>query len=62
MVLVGFGQGCVVGDFGWFWLVFVIGFSFSCYCVSVFLILFLLVGVRGRCWELTIYRVQLDSH
>ena len=33
MVLVDFGQGCVVGDFSLFWFVFVIDFSFDCYCV-----------------------------
>lgn len=63
VVLVGFNQGCGIGDFGYSWLlVFVIGFSFGCYCVFIFLFQFLLVGVRGRCWELTIYRVELDSN
>ena len=63
VVLVGFNQGCGIGDFGYSWLlVFVIGFSIGCYCVFIFLFLFLLVGVRGRCWELKIYRVELDSN
>ena len=64
VVLVGFNQGCGIGDFGYsWWLVFVIGFSFGCYCVFIyFLFQFLLVGVRGRCWELKIYRVELDSN
>lgn len=46
VVLVGFNQGCGIGDFGYSWLlVFVIGFSFGCYCVfsSSFLVFV------GRC-------------
>lgn len=45
VVLFGFNQGCGIGDFGYSWLlVFVIGFSFGCYCVFIFFFTSVFVG------------------